>query len=89
MDAIKAAPKLSDSLFLEILAALKGQGWSRPPDKKGQLEVLREQLQEASSAITLIRHSSINMLHADPDSALRILVGLNEEASERHRQWRN
>lgn len=82
LDAIKAAPKLSDSLFLELLAALKGQGWSRPPDEKGQLEVLREHLQEASSAIALIRHSSINMLHADPNSALRLLADLNDEASK-------
>lgn len=30
LDSVKAAPRLSDSLFLELLAALKGQGWSRP-----------------------------------------------------------
>lgn len=82
LDAIKAAPKLSDSLFLELLAALKGQGWSRTPDKKGQLEALREHLQQASSAIALIRHSSINMLHAEPDSALRLLADMNDEASK-------
>jgi len=82
LDAIKAAPKLSDSLFLELLAALKGQGWRRPPDQKDQLDTLRDHLQEASSAIALVRHSSINMLHAEPDSALRLLSNLNDEASK-------
>lgn len=82
LDAIKAAPKLSDSLFLELLAALKGQGWCQPPDEKGQLEALRERLQEVTSAIALVRHSSINMLHAEPDSALRLLTNLNDEASK-------
>ncbi|HCL3681745.1 TPA: AAA family ATPase [Pseudomonas aeruginosa] len=82
LDAIKAAPKLSDSLFLELLAALMGQGWIQPPGEKGQLEALRERLQEASSAIALVRHASINMLHAEPDSALRLLTSLNDEASK-------
>ncbi len=80
LDAIKTAPKLSDSLFLELLAALKGQGWSQPPDEKGQLEALRERLQEATSTIALVRHSSISTLHAEPDSALRLLTKLNDEA---------
>ncbi|QTT83352.1 AAA family ATPase [Pseudomonas chlororaphis] len=82
LDAIKAAPKLSDSLFLELLAALRGQGWSQTPDEKSQLETLRERLQEATSAIALVRHASINMLHAEPDSALRLLTSLNDEASK-------
>ena len=82
LDAIKSAPKLSDSLFLELLAALKGQGWSEPPDGKGQLEALRERLQEATSAIALVRNSSVNMLHTEPDSSLRLLTNLNDEASK-------
>lgn len=82
LDAIKAAPKLSDSLFLEFVVALKDQGWNQLPDEKGRLEVLRERLQEATSAIALVRHSSINMLHAEPDSALRLLTSLNDEASK-------
>jgi len=80
LDAIKAAPKVSDSLFLELLAALRGQGWNQLPDGKGQLATLRERLHEAISAIALIRHSSINMLHAEPESALRLLTSLNDEA---------
>lgn len=82
LDAIKSSPKLSDSLFLELLAALKAQGWNQPPDEKGQLAALREPLHEATSAIALVRHSSINMLHAGPDSALRLLTNLNGEASK-------
>lgn len=82
LEAIQAAPKLSDSLFLELLAALRGQGWHQPPDEKGQLEALRGSLQEATSAIALVRHSSINMLHSDPDGALRLLTNLKEEASK-------
>ncbi|MFJ7023957.1 AAA family ATPase [Pseudomonas aeruginosa] len=82
LDAIKAAPKLSDSLFLELLAALRGQGWSLPPDEKSQLETLRERLRVATSAIALIRNASINMLHAEPDSALRLLTSLSDEVSK-------
>ena len=82
LDAIKTAPKLSDSLFLELLAALKGQGWSQLPDEKGQLVALRERLQEAISTIALVRHSSINMLHAEPDFALRLLTNLDGEVSK-------
>ncbi len=82
LDSIKAAPKLSDSLFLELLAAIKALGWIQPPAEKGQLDALRESLQEAASATALIRHSSINMLHSDPDGALRLLTNLNEEASK-------
>ena len=80
LQAINAAPKLSDSLFLELLAALKGQGWIQLPDEKGQLNVLREHLQEATSAIALVRQSSINLLQAEPESALKLLTNLNEEA---------
>jgi exonuclease SbcC len=82
LDTIKAAPKLSDSLFLELRAALGGQGWNYPPDEKEKLEALRERLQEATSAIALVGHSSINMLHSEPDSALQLLTGLNDEASK-------
>ncbi|MEI4523531.1 AAA family ATPase [Pseudomonas sp. CCNWLW23] len=82
LDAIKASPKLSDSLFLELLAALRGQGWCQIPDDKVQLEVLRERLQEATSAIALVRHASKNMLHVEPDSAARLLASLNDEASK-------
>ncbi|WAI81753.1 MULTISPECIES: AAA family ATPase [Achromobacter] len=82
VDAIKAAPKLSDSLFLELLVALRGQGWSQPPEEKSQLEFLRQRLQEATSAIALVRHASINVLHSEPESALRLLTNLNDEAGK-------
>ncbi|HCF2590781.1 AAA family ATPase [Pseudomonas aeruginosa] len=82
LDSIKAAPKLSDSLFLELLAALRGLGWRQPLDEKSQLEALRERLQEATSAIALVRYASINMLHTEPDSARRLLTSLNDEASK-------
>ncbi len=82
LDAIKTAPKLSDSLFLELLTALKGLGWSQPPDKKGQLDALREDLQEANSAIALVRHSSASVLHAEPESVLRLITYLNDEATK-------
>lgn len=82
LEAIKVAPKLSDSLFLELLAAIRALGWNQPPEAKGQLEALRESLQEATSATALIRHSSIDVLHSDPDGALRLLTNLNEEANQ-------
>jgi DNA repair protein SbcC/Rad50 len=80
LEAIKAAPRLSDSLFLELLAALKGQGWRRPTEEKDQLDTLRKQLREASSAIALVRHSSINILNSGADSTLQILSDLNDLA---------
>ncbi|MBE8717504.1 AAA family ATPase [Cellvibrio polysaccharolyticus] len=82
LNAIKAAPKLSDSLFLELLAALKGLGWSQPPNDKRQLEALREGLQEANSAVALVRHSSINVLHSKPESVLRLITNLQDEATK-------
>ena len=42
----------------------------------------RESLQEATSATAVIRHSSINLLHSDPNAALRLLTHLKEEASK-------
>lgn len=82
LDSIKMVPKLSDSLFLELLTALKGLGWNQPPDDKGQLEALREDLQEANSAVALVRHSSVSVLHAEPESVLRLITNLNEEATK-------
>ncbi|MDT4813573.1 DNA replication and repair protein RecF [compost metagenome] len=80
--AIKNSPKLSDGLFLEVLAALRLLGWKLPPEEKGHISVLRENLQEAISATELLRHSSIDILHSDPDRALELLAILNEEASK-------
>jgi len=82
LDAIKAAPKLSDSLFLELIEALRGSGWKELPDEKGQLVQLRERLQEATSSIELIRHSSINLLHEEAESARLLQTNLNDEAGK-------
>lgn len=82
VDVIQSAPKLSDSLFLELLAAVKRLGWIQPPEDKGGIAALREMLQEAVSAIELLRHSSVDVLHSDPQSALQLLANLNEEASK-------
>lgn len=82
VDTIKNAPKLSDSLFLELLAAVKRLGWLQPPEDKGGIAALREMLQEAVSATELLRHSSVDVLHSDPQSALQLLANLNEEASK-------
>jgi len=82
LDVIKAAPKLSDGLFLELLEALRSSGWNELPDEKGKLDLLRERLQEASSAIALIQHSSINLLHEVSESSRQLLINLNEEASK-------
>lgn len=82
IDTIKNAPKLSDGLFLELLAALKRLGWLQPPEGKGGIDAVREMLQEAISAMALLRHSSVDVLHSDPRSALQFLANLNEEASK-------
>lgn len=80
VDAIKISPKLSDSLFLDLLSALKHLGWLQPPEEKGGIATLREMLQHAASSTELLRHSSIDVLHSDPQSALQLLSNLNEEA---------
>ncbi|MGS1108160.1 AAA family ATPase [Achromobacter anxifer] len=82
LDAIKNAPKLSDSLFLELLAALKQLGWLQPPEEKSGIASLREILQEAATTTELLRKSSVDMLHSDPQSALQLLANLNEEAGK-------
>lgn len=82
VDAIKNAPKLSDSIFLELLAAVKRLGWLQPPEDKSGIATLREMLQEAVSATGLLRHSSVDVLHSDPQSALQLLANLSEEASK-------
>ena len=82
VDTIKNAPKLSDSLFLELLAAVKRLGWLQPPEDKGGIAALREMLQEAVSATQLLRNSSVDVLHSDPQSALQLLANLNEEAGK-------
>ena len=79
---IKNAPKLSDSLFLELLTALKQLGWLQQPEDKVGIAALREMLQEAVSATELIRNSSVDVLHCDPQSALQLLESLNEEAGK-------
>lgn len=82
VDAIKSAPKLSDSLFLELLAALKQLGWLQLSEEKASIASLREILQEAASAIEIVRHFSPDVLHRDPQSALQLLANLNEEAGK-------
>lgn len=82
VDAIKNAPKLSDSLFLELLAALKQLGWLQPPEEKAGIASLREILQEAATTTELLRHSSVDVLHSDSPSALQLLANLNEEAGK-------
>lgn len=82
LDAIKNAPKLSDSLFLELLAALRQLGWLQPPEEKAGIASLREVLQEAATTTELLRHSSVDLLHSDPQSALQLLANLNEEAGK-------
>jgi hypothetical protein len=43
---------------------------------------MREMLQEAVSSIELLRSSPVDVLHSDPQSALRLLTNLNEEAGK-------
>lgn len=80
VDALKKAPKLSDSLFLDLLSALKQFGWLQLPEEKGGIASLRGILQEAIAATERLHHSSINVLHSDPQSAIQLLANYNEEA---------
>lgn len=82
LDAIRASPQLSDSLFLELLASIQAIEWLEPPNGKSHLDIFRKNLQEAISAVAFIQHSSINVLHADPTAISLLLTNLNEEASK-------
>lgn len=82
LDVIKTAPTLSDSLFLELLAALKSLGWRVAPENKGHISTLGESLREAASSTELLRSSSVDILHSDTDSVREILNSLNEEAAK-------
>ena len=80
-DAIKSSPKHSDSLFLELLTALGRLTWLQLPGDKHETPTLREALQEAISATELLRSSSVDVLHSNSESSLRLLANLSEEAS--------
>ena len=80
LDHLKTIPKLSDSLFLELLTATRALGWIRPPVEKGQLDAFRDELQKATSAITLIRRSLIDALHSNFNDAQLMLASLEDEA---------
>ncbi|MBR8403217.1 AAA family ATPase [Burkholderia cenocepacia] len=82
VDAIMKAPKLSDSLFLELLAVLRRLGWLQLPEGKNGIASLRESLQEAALATQLLRQSSVDVLHSNSQSALQLLSNLNEEARQ-------
>ncbi|WP_192553515.1 AAA family ATPase [Pseudomonas sp. IzPS59] len=80
LDYLKTIPKLSDSLFLELLTATRASGWIQPPAEKGQLDAFRDELQKATSAFVLIRRSSIDVLHSNFSDAQLILASLEDEA---------
>jgi len=80
LDVIKTTPTLSDSLFLELLAALKSLRWMTSPQNKGHISALGESLREAASAIELLRSSSVDILHSDTDGVRETMANLNEEA---------
>jgi hypothetical protein len=67
---------------LELLAALRQLGWLQPPEEKAGIASLREILQEAATTTELVRHSSVDVLHSDPQSAQQLLANLNEEAGK-------
>lgn len=82
LETIKASPKLSDSLFLELLASTSAIGWIEPPSEKSQLDTLRMNLQDAISSIALIQFSSIDILHSSTDGISLLLTNLNEAANK-------
>ncbi|QYJ75060.1 AAA family ATPase [Shewanella sp. FJAT-52076] len=82
IEEIKAAPKLSDSLFLELCSALSNYGWIGILDNKSQLEALRDQLQEATTATALVRQAPINLLQITSGVALQLLTNLTNDAYE-------
>lgn len=80
--AIKNTPKLSDSLFLELLTALKQLGLLQPPVEKTGLSSLRDALHEAATAVQLLSSSPIDLLRVDTKSTLQLLENLKEELSK-------
>lgn len=80
LNVIKKAPKLSDSLFLELLVALKHLGWVQSPVSKTDVTHLRDLLNEAATTTELLRQSSVDVLQKSYESALQILNKLNKGA---------
>lgn len=82
VQSIKDMPKLSDSLFLQLLSALRQFGWTTAPENKDGIDALRDNLQVLNTSIGLLQQSTVNVLHSDPKSALRFLEKLNEDGEK-------
>jgi DNA repair exonuclease SbcCD ATPase subunit len=88
---LRNAPKLSDSLFTEVLTALKTARWKRLPKDKLQLEEPRHGLQAALTAIALARKTDFDVLAVSASEAemrrneLEVLIGKLDNSIESER----
>lgn len=82
LDALKGAPKISDGLYTELLAALEQIGWLLPPSNKSEVEQLRRQLSAALSSIGLLQRSKSEVLQSDEEGLQRFWSDLDSAAQQ-------
>lgn len=71
LEALKSAPKVSDSLLAELSTALEQVGWLQLPSGKPEVEQLRRQLSVVASSVGLLRNSKFDVLQSDDQGLQR------------------
>ena len=81
-DAMKAAPKVSDGLFSELLASLEQVNWLNPPSDRLGIDTLRRDLSAVISSVGLLQRSKTDVLQSDQDSLQRFWSDLDSAAQQ-------
>lgn len=68
---LSKAPKLSDSLFSELLVALEQLRWRLIPTTKEEVAGLRDAMQTATSSVQLIKQLQLDVLSSDDTTLLQ------------------
>ncbi|MDB5870597.1 MAG: double-strand break repair Rad50 ATPase [Ramlibacter sp.] len=82
LNALESSPKVSDSLFSELLASLVQVGWIRQPASKAEVDSLRNDVLSAMSAVGLLGRAEADVLRSDSESLQRFWVELTRLAQE-------
>ena len=82
LDALSKAPKVSDGLFSELLAALQQIGWQQLPPDKCTIDNLRQDLQRAIASVGLLQHSGADVLRSDEEGLQQFWKELDEAAQQ-------
>ena len=81
-DAVKAAPKVSDGLFMELLASLEQVNWLSPPPDKLGVDTMRRDLSALISSAGLLQRSKSDVLQSDQDGLQRFWSDLDSAAQQ-------